>query len=40
VEEVANWKLISTDNFLKSMLINRHDYIAAEYGEFYQDDIN
>ena len=35
VKQVAQWKLRSNENFLMSMLINRHDMIAAEYGEFY-----
>ena len=30
VEEVANWKLRSSESFLKSMLINRQDKIAAD----------
>jgi hypothetical protein len=40
VEEVANWKLRSSESFLKSMLINRQDKIAADCAEFYQQDID
>ena len=35
VKEVAKWKLNSTENFLESMLINRQDRIAAEFGNYY-----
>ncbi len=29
VEKVAQWKLESNESFMMSMLINRHDFIAA-----------
>ena len=35
ITEVAKWELASNENFLKSMLINRQDAIAAEYGNLY-----
>lgn len=35
VKEVARWKLKSTENFLESLLKNRQDVIAAEFGAFY-----
>lgn len=40
VTEVAQWELQSNENFIQSMLINRQDAIAAEYGDRYPlDDI-
>lgn len=39
VEQVARWKLKSNENFIMSMLINRHDFIASMYGEFYPENI-
>jgi hypothetical protein len=35
VKEVARWNLDSTENFLKSMLINRQDVIISEFSSFY-----
>jgi hypothetical protein len=39
VDQVARWKLTSNESFLMSMLMNRHDFIAAEYGEYYPQNI-
>ena len=40
VKAVAQWKLSSSENFLKSMLINRQDMVAAEYGKYYLDKVD
>lgn len=32
------WKLKSTENFLKSLLKNRQDVIAADFGNFYSEN--
>ena len=39
VEQVAQWKLKSNESFLMSMLVNRHDKIAADYGMYYPSNI-
>ena len=38
IKQVANWRLRSTENFLQSMLTNRQDIIAAQYGQYYKDN--
>ena len=32
------WKLKSTENFLKSLLNNKQDIIAADFGNFYSEN--
>ena len=36
IRGVADWKLTSNENFLKSLLINGHDMIAADYGHIHR----
>lgn len=40
VSAVAEWKIDSTENFIKQMLINHHDMIASEYVGFYYKNVN
>ena len=35
---IANWKLKSNENILKSLLVNGQDSIACEFAEFYLHD--
>jgi hypothetical protein len=32
IGEVMKWELKSNENILKSLLLNQHDMIAADYG--------
>ena len=36
IRQVADWNLMSNENILKSLLINGHDMIAADFGYVYR----
>lgn len=38
IRAICDWRLKSSENFLKAMLVNRQDAIACDYASFFQRD--
>jgi hypothetical protein len=40
IRAICDWKLVSSENFMLAMLINRQDVIACDFANYFLHDIN